>query len=86
MEDVLHVHSSHDGGSSCGKAIDQLHSLSLALMVWEPGRHLTEVPASAKLQGGESNTGPLPDSGHHRAFTVLHQKNLPEACLLRLEA
>ena len=53
-------------------------------MIQKPGRHLTEVLAGEKLQGGESDVGPLSDSGHHHAFMVLHQKNLPKAVLLHL--
>jgi hypothetical protein len=60
--------------------------LCLAGMIQKPRRHLTEVSASLKLQGGESNAGPLLDSGHHHAFVVLHQKNLLEMGLLRLMA
>jgi hypothetical protein len=48
-------------------------------MIRKPGRHLTEVLAGAKLQGSESDVGPLSDFNHHRAFAVLHQKNLLEA-------
>jgi hypothetical protein len=43
-----------------------------------------EVLAGAELWGGEGDIGSLLDSGHHCAFAVLHQENLPEASLLYL--
>jgi hypothetical protein len=43
-EDILHVYSSHDGGSSSSEATNQLTG-----MIWKPRRHLTEVPGDAKL-------------------------------------
>jgi hypothetical protein len=48
VEDILHVYSSHDSGSSSSKATDQLRSLLLAGVIRNPGRHLTEVPVGAK--------------------------------------
>ena len=44
-KDVLHVY----GGRGGGKATNQLHPLCLPSMVWEPGRHLTEILAGTKL-------------------------------------
>ena len=72
MEDILHVYSGHDGGSSSSEAANQLRSLRLAGMIWKPRRHLMEVLAGAKLQSGESEASPLSDSSHHHMFMVLH--------------
>jgi hypothetical protein len=40
--------------------------------------------AGVELQGGEGNTGSLPNSGPHHTFVVFHQENLPEVSLLHL--
>ena len=48
-EDVLHVHSGHNGDSSGGKATGHLCSLRLAGMVWEPRRHTTKILADVEL-------------------------------------
>jgi hypothetical protein len=40
-------------------------------MIRKPRHHLTKVLAGTKLQGGESDAGPLADSGHHRALAIL---------------
>jgi hypothetical protein len=48
-EDILHIYSCHDGGSSSSEAANQLRSLCLADMIRKPGHHLTEVLAGAKL-------------------------------------
>jgi hypothetical protein len=48
-EDILHIYSGHNNGSSSSEAANQLCSLCLAGMIQKPGRHLTEVTAGVKL-------------------------------------
>jgi hypothetical protein len=72
MEDILHVYSGHDSGSSSSEAANQLRSLHLADMIRKPRCHLMEVPVGAKLQCGRSDASPLSDFEHHHMFMVLH--------------
>jgi hypothetical protein len=49
VEDILHIYSGHNGGSSNNEAANQLRSLRLAGKIQKSERHLTEVLAGTKL-------------------------------------
>jgi len=76
-EDVLHVHSGHDGSHS---------PLLLLSVVREPELQSAGVLAGAQLCGGKGDTSSLPDPCRHRPLMVLHQENLMKVGLLRLLA
>jgi hypothetical protein len=71
-EDVLHIHSGHDGSQGGGKVTNQLGLLRLPSVASEPRLHLAEVLASAELHSGEGNADSLSDSRHHSPLAVLH--------------
>jgi hypothetical protein len=71
-EDVLHIHSGHDGSQGGGKVTNQLGLLCLPSVAWEPRLHLAKVLASAELHSGEGDADSLPNSYHHSPLTVLH--------------
>jgi hypothetical protein len=47
-EDVLHIHSRHNGIHNGSEVADQLYSLFVGAVVWEPERRLAEVMADAQ--------------------------------------
>jgi hypothetical protein len=84
MEDILHIHGSHDGGQSGGKVIDQLRSLLLLHTLWKPECHPAKVQPDLQLHGSKGDTSPLLDSCYHHPLMVLHYDELLEASHLRL--
>ena len=86
MEDVLHVHSGHDGSRNGSEVTDQLCSLLLPGVVQEPRLHLVEVLAGVQLHEGKGDAGSLLDPCHQHPLMVLHQEIFLEAGLLHLLA